>query len=60
MIQERHTVEENLNVISESSVTNNKNMAEKRICESIATQVSPTLGITNNNYVPWNNMNCVE
>jgi len=60
MIEERHTVEENLNSISESTVTNYKNMADKRICETIATQVSPTLGISNNNYGPWNNMHCVQ
>jgi len=53
MIEERHTFEENLSAISEISVTSYKNMAEKRICESTATQVSPTLGISNNNYGPW-------
>ena len=60
MIEQRHTVEENLNAISENSVTSYKNMAEKRICETIATQVSPTLGISNNYNGPWNNMHCVQ
>jgi len=60
MIEERHTVEENLNALSESSVTNYKIMADKRICETIATQFSPTLVINNNNYGSWNNMHCVQ
>jgi len=60
MIQERHIFEENLNAISESSVTNYKNMADKRNCETIATQASPTLGISNNNYGLWNNMHCIQ
>jgi len=60
MIYERHRVEENLNDISESSVTNYKNMADKRNCENIATQASPILGISNNNYGLWNNMHCVQ
>ena len=31
-----------------------------RICETLATQVLPNLGIKNNNYGPWNNMHCVQ
>jgi len=39
---------------------NYKNMADMRICETLATQASPNLGISNNNYGPWNNMHCVQ
>jgi hypothetical protein len=35
---------------------NYKNMADMRICETLATQASPTLGINNDDYGPWNNM----
>ena len=35
-------------------------MAGMRICETVATQASPNLGINNDNYGPWNNMHCVQ
>ena len=39
---------------------NYKNMADMRICEAVATQASPNLGINNDNYGPLNNMHCVQ
>ena len=35
-------------------------MADMRICETLATQSPPNLGINNNNYVPYNNKHCVQ
>jgi hypothetical protein len=35
-------------------------MAKMRICEMVATQTSPTLGIYEAVYGPWNNMHCVS
>ena len=44
--------EDHLNVIIDSSLMNYKNMADMRICETLATEVSPTLGINNDGYGP--------
>jgi len=60
MIQERHIFEGNLNAISEISIMNYKKMVDMRICETLETKFSPNLGFNNNNYVPCNNMHCVQ
>ena len=60
MIQERHTLEGNLNDISESSIMNYKKMVDMRICETLRTKVSTNLGTKNHNYVPCNNMHWVQ
>ena len=59
-IKERHTFEDHLNVISDSSLMNYKIMAETRICETLAIEASPNLGINTNDYGPWNSMRCVQ
>ena len=39
---------------------NYKNMADMRICETLATKASLTLGINNDDYGPWNNMHWIQ
>ena len=39
---------------------NYKNMVGMRICETLTIQASPSLGINNDDYEPWNNMKYVQ